>query len=167
MVQRDSRGEGEQTEWRGGSGVALNSRPVAHGGRGARVATATAREARREGVRLSTAFVGVVQVGEEGKGKRARSEARACEHAHWSSRAAGARAKGGSRREKEEWATSVSCCGRRGASTGARGRLEVVGGAVSTVGSTLTCSRARKWPAPAAFPRVLTRPLVSSGCSGE
>ena len=164
MVQRDSRGEGEQTEWRGGSGVALNSRPVAHGGRGARVATATAREARREGVRLSTAFVGVVQVGEE---KRARSEARACEHAHWSSRAAGARAKGGSRREKEEWATSVSCCGRRGASTGARGRLEVVGGAVSTVGSTLTCSRARKWPAPAAFPRVLTRPLVSSGCSGE
>ena len=144
--------------------MALNSRPVAHGGRGARVATATAREARREGVRLSTAFVGVVQVGEE---KRARSEARACEHAHWSSRAAGARAKGGSRREKEEWATSVSCCGRRGASTGARGRLEVVGGAVSTVGSTLTCSRARKWPAPAAFPRVLTRPLVSSGCSGE
>ena len=164
MVQRDSRGEGEQTEWRGGSGVALNSRPVAHGGRGARVATATAREARREGVRLSTAFVGVVQVGEE---KRARSEARACEHAHSSSRAAGARAKGGSRREKEEGASSVSCCGRRGASTGARGRLEVVGSAVSAVGSTLTCSRARKWPAPAAFPRVLARPLVSSGCSGE
>ena len=125
MVQRDSRGEGEQTEWRGGSGVALNSRPVAHGGRGARVATATAREARREGVRLSTAFVGVVQVGEE---KRARSEARACEHAHWSSRAAGARAKGGSRREKEEGARGVACCGCRGVSTSVRGRTEVVGG---------------------------------------
>ena len=102
MVQRDSRGEGEQTEWRGGSGVALNSRPVAHGGRGARVATATAREARREGVRLSTAFVGVVQVGEEGKGKRARSEARACEHAHWSSRAAMVRVRAGAGEREEE-----------------------------------------------------------------
>ena len=99
MVQRDSRGEGEQTEWRGGSGVALNSRPVAHGGRGARVAAATAREARREGVRLSTAFVGVVQVGE---GKRARSEARACEHAHWSSRAAMVRVRAGAGEREEE-----------------------------------------------------------------
>ena len=39
--------------------MALSSRPVAHRGRGARVAAATAREARREGEGLSTAFVGV------------------------------------------------------------------------------------------------------------
>ena len=39
--------------------MALSSRPVAHRGRGAWVAAATAREARREGEGLSTAFVGV------------------------------------------------------------------------------------------------------------
>ena len=53
---------------------------------------------------------------------------RACEGAHWSPRAAGVRARGGSRRKREEGASSVACCGRRGTSTGARGRLEVVGG---------------------------------------
>ena len=53
---------------------------------------------------------------------------RACEAAHWSPRAAGARARGGSRRKREEGASTVACCGRRGTSTGARGRLEVVGG---------------------------------------
>ena len=53
---------------------------------------------------------------------------RACEPVHWSSRAAGARANGGSRREKEEGARGVACCGRRGVSTGVRGRPEVVGG---------------------------------------
>ena len=55
-------------------------------------------------------------------------ELRACELGHWGSRAAGARAKGGNRREKEEGARGMACCGRRGVSTGVRGRPEVVGG---------------------------------------
>ena len=51
--------EREPKEYRGGSGVALSSRHVAHRGRGAWVAAATAREARREGEDLSAALVGV------------------------------------------------------------------------------------------------------------
>ena len=49
------RGKGVERRLGGG----LNSRPVAHRGRGARVAAATAREARREGEGLSTTFGGV------------------------------------------------------------------------------------------------------------
>ena len=74
---------------------------------------------------------------------------RACEHAHWSSRAAGARAKGGSRREKEEGARGVACCGRRGTSSGALGRPEVAGsgwqGAATVRERTVACSRAPIW----------------------
>ena len=74
---------------------------------------------------------------------------RACEHAHWSSRAAGARAKGGSRREKEKGDQAVACSGRRGASSGALGRPEVAGGAwqgAATVWErTVACSRAPEW----------------------
>ena len=51
--------------------------------------------------------------------------------------------------------------------TSARGRLEVDWSAVSMVGSTVACSRARLCPACAAFPRALARPLVSSGCRGS
>ena len=51
--------EGEQMEQRGGPGTALSSWPMAHPGRGAWVAAATARAASMEGVGLSTPFVGV------------------------------------------------------------------------------------------------------------
>ena len=59
LVQRVYGRERGPKEYKGGSGVALNSQLVAHRGRGARVAAATAREARREGVDLSAALVGV------------------------------------------------------------------------------------------------------------
>ena len=59
LVQGMHGKEREPKEQREGSGVALCSRLVAHRERGARVATATARSARREGVGLSTVFVGV------------------------------------------------------------------------------------------------------------
>ena len=58
MSRGAQEGEGAKGVERG-LGVALNSRPVAHHGRGTPVAAATAREARREGEGLSTAFVGV------------------------------------------------------------------------------------------------------------
>jgi len=45
---------------RGRPGAALYGEAMAHRGRGLRVAAAMAREARREGEGLSTAFVGVV-----------------------------------------------------------------------------------------------------------
>ena len=85
----------------------------------------------------------------EGAGRGQRR--RACEAAHWSSRAAGACACKGSRREKEEGDQAMACCGCRGASSGALRRPEVAGGAwqaVSTVRErTVARSRAPKWPA--------------------
>ena len=63
--------------------------------------------------------------------------------------AGGTRVKGGSRREKEEGARGVACCGRRGTSSGALGRPEVAGGAwqgAATVRErTVARSRACLW----------------------
>ena len=108
--------------------MALSSRPVAHRRRGARVAAATAREARREGKGLSTVFVGVEW------GAKKREEERCELHAATGAPQALAEpggsghARHGQDREGKEGASAVACCERRGTSTGARGRLEVVGG---------------------------------------
>ena len=58
-VQRMHGREREQMGRRGGSGAVLYRHPAAHRGCGARVAVATAWEARGEGEELSTAFVGL------------------------------------------------------------------------------------------------------------
>ena len=91
-----------------------------------------------------------------GRGQRRR----ACEAAHWSSRAAGARASKGSRREKEEGDKGVACCGCRGESAGVRGRAEVAGGgwqgAATVRERTVARSRACKWPACHFFGKVGT-----------
>ena len=59
LVQRGSRGEGEQTEWRGGPGTVLSSRFVAHRGRGLRVPAEMAVVATGGGLGLSVVLVGV------------------------------------------------------------------------------------------------------------
>ena len=137
--------------------MALSSRPMAHHGRRPRPRTRRCqglswhpRPCPGRSWRRSTS---------RGRERRSRGgpEHRACELSHWSSRAASARVKGGSKREKEEGARGLACCGRRGTSTGARGRLEVVGDAASTVACSASRCRACKWPASVAFrahPRV-------------
>ena len=148
--------------------MALSSRPVAHRGRGARVAAATAREARREGEGLSTASVGVewgARKREEERGKAlVLARARPCigrAGRLWARAAGGERE--GETRGPARWRVADVEAPRLARGGGSRWS----GDAASTVGSTLTCSRARKWPASAAFPRALARPLVSSGCRWE
>ena len=80
---------------------------------------------------------------------------------------------------REQVGGLLAWSGRRGASTGARGRLEAVGGAASTVGCSARRSRARLWLASVAFPRprvptcvwrlqeVWAKVLGSIGCSGK
>ena len=88
-------------------------------------------------------------------------------HAHWGARAAlGTRGMGRTERGRRGpawWHVADVEAPRLAQGGGSRWS----GDAASTVGSTLTCSGARKWPAPAAFSRVLTRPLVSGSCRGS
>ena len=78
------------------------------------------------------------------------------------------RAPHGGQRERERRGTARWHVADVKAPRLARGRgSRWSGDAVSTVGRTLTCSRARKWPTLSAFSRVLTRPLVSGSCKGE
>ena len=68
---------------------------------------------------------------------------RVCERAHWSSRAVGARASWGERREKKEEDRGVACRRHRGTSSGALGRPEVAGGGLKGVATLQVCTVAR------------------------
>ena len=103
---------------------------------------------------MSVSGVLVGEFHSQGKEERESGEGpelRACEAAHWSSRAAGARASKGSRREKEEGDRGVACRRRLGASSSVLGRPEVAGGgwqgAATVRERTVARSRAPKWPA--------------------
>ena len=140
---------------RGGLGDALYRRAAVHRGLVRRRARAR-RYGPREGAApsLGRSWGSTTPRGRrEGAGRGQRR--RACEAAHWSSRAAGARASWGERREKEEGDRGVACRRRRGASSGALGRPEVAGGgwqgAATVPGRTVARSGACKWHAMAFY----------------
>ena len=145
--------EGERAKWvERELGVALSSRPVAHRGRGARVAAAMAREARREGEGLSTAPVGVdwgSRKREEERGKApVLARVRPCigrAGRLWARAAGGERE--GETRGPARWRVADVEAPRLAQVGGSRRP----GDAVSTLGCSTTCSRACKRPASAAF----------------
>ena len=110
------------------------------------------------------AFVGMVYG--QGKGEKERGELRGEPRAHTRIGGSGGsgHARQGQDREGKEGASMVACCGRRGTSTGARGRLEVVGG--RGVKGRLLCLALLSMSL-AGIRGFSARPLASSGCRGE
>ena len=101
--------------------------------------------------------------GERGSGEG--PGCRACEAAHWSSRAAGTRVIKGSRRKKEVGDQAMACRGRRGASTGVLGRPEVDGCAVAGLGRYCSALQNRLLAGMSAF-CMLCRVHLRLECAG-
>ena len=152
---------------RGRPGEALYGEATAHRGRGARVAaTRLGRPGERARDCLRRLWAWCWVQGRDRESGRAAGGATGFRE-HWPSGGALTRAAEERGGRGSKWETCWRDAGAEARRLARGGGPRWSGNTVSMVGSTLTCSRESKWPAPAAFSRVLMRSLVSGSCKGE